>query len=462
MYKTPKEYFFRLHFPRSRFSRKLEDTLLILANEIVNIGMMDKNQFDRLLDKTIQETATEKLTAKTIHNHRTEMIRLFGLAKYTDGLAIPGTRLSILAQTQDIPRFFKSFCNKFQFPGGFLKPDKVKEMVIAGVKFKPAKYILQLFKVADSKYGSFALNATEATHFIFYDKRITIGQEPPGKPLERIMEARKENIKLDKTGDTIRYARDFLSYMVEANLLTEFRGMYALNKKESSATRSIISNTGFFDGYNKVIQPDGTWDKEEYKKVDIQWMEWFADSADDDKALETPTAALADDSSFPDQWKKIKEMLERKDPAIRGIALKEIGDEGEKIAYEYEKDSVQKTQPNFIHMVKLVSDTIGLGYDLLSVMPEDGRRKKYIEIKTTKKNYESNIIIPFTISINEWSVAKQLGNDYFIYRVIITREKVTIFSIQNPAQQTSDGNLFIEPIGYRVVYSDKSGKVLEM
>jgi len=462
MYKTPPEHFLRLHFERSRFSKRFEDTLLLLASRIVSIGMVEKAQFDALLDKTIKETSDKPLAEKTIRNQRTEMIRLFGLVKYVDDLAIPGNRLAVLTQTQDIPRFFKSFCNRFQFPGGFLKPDKVSEMVLAGVRFKPAQHILRMYKIALSKYGEFALNAAEATHFIFYDKRITVEGESPDKALGRIIEARKSGVELDKTSDVIRYARDFLNYMVEANLLTEFKGMYALNKKETNAIRTIIADKNFFDKYSKVIRPDGTWDKEEYKKIDTEWMEWFADSIEDE-ALETPTTALVkDDAHYPEQWKKIKEMLERKDPVMRGAALKEIGDEGEKIAYEYEKDNVNKVRPDLVHMVRVVSQTAALGYDILSVQPADGRRKKYIEVKTTKKNYKSVTMIPFVISINEWSVAEQLGEDYFIYRVIITKEGVTIFSIQNPPKRTKEGNLVIEPIGYKVVYSSKSGTCLEM
>lgn len=461
-YSTPPKHLLRLHFERSRFARKLEDVLLVLASRIVNIGMMEKEEFDKLLDKIIVEINTEPLAEKTIRNQRTEMIRLFGLVKYVDHLAIPGNRLSLLTQTQDTPRFFKSFCNRFQFPGGFLKPDKVSEMVVAGVKFKPAQYILRLFKIANSKHGEFALSATEATHFILYDKRVTVQNEAPDKALERIMEARKNNVQLDTTGDVIRYARDFLNYMVEANLLTEFKGMYAINEGEKRAIQAIIGDKNFFNKYSTVIKADGSWDKEEYKKVDTEWMEWFADGLEDE-ALETPATALVrDENNYPEQWKKIKEILERKDPKLRGNALKELGDEGEKIAYEYEKDAVKKVRADLVRLVRIVSSTAALGYDIISVQAEEGRRKKYIEVKTTKKNYESDIMIPFTISINEWSVAQQLGDDYFIYRVIITKEGVTIFSIQNPPQRTAEGNLFIEPIGYKVVYSTKSGTLLAM
>ncbi len=83
-------------------------------------------------------------------------------------------------------------------------------------------------------------------------------------------------------------------------------------------------------------------------------------------------------------------------------------------------------------------------------------------MKTTKKNYESGVHIPFTISINEWSVAQQHGDDYFIYRVIITKEGFSIFAIQNPPLRNNEGNLVIEPIGYKIVYSDKSGALLKL
>jgi hypothetical protein len=460
MYKIPDEHFLRLHFERSRFSRRLEDMLLILSNRITNLGILEKGKFDRLLDEIIRRTVSVPLAEKTIKNQRTEMIRLFGLVKYVDGLAVPGNRLSFLAQTQDIPRFFKSFCKQFQFPGGFLKPDKVSAMVREGVKFKPARYILQLMKIAESKYGEFGINAAEVTHFVFNDKRVTVENKHPKFTLERIVKNRKQENKLDNTSDVIRYARDFLRYMVEANLLWEYKGIYTLNNRETKAIMSIIKYEDFFDGYSGVINDDGTWDLEEYKKVDEKWSEWFSDG-EEDKDLETPTTALVkDDSHFPEQWKKIKEILERKDSRMKGVATKEIGDEGEKIVYEYELESVSKVRKDLKHMVRIVSNTTWLGYDILSVHAEKGRRKKYIEVKTTKKNYEPKVEIPFTMSMNEWSVAEQHKDDYFIYRVTITKEGISIFSIQNPTLCKKKGKLIAEPVAFKIVYSKESGKYL--
>ena len=66
------------------------------------------------------------------------------------------------------------------------------------------------------------------------------------------------------------------------------------------------------------------------------------------------------------------------------------------------------------------------------------------------------------MSINEWSVAEQHGDDYFIYRVIITKEGIAIFEIQNPVLKQKDGHLIVEPVAYKVVYTDKSGKNLKI
>ena len=462
MYRTPSRHYLRLHFERSRFFRRLEDTLLLLAEKIVSLGMMEGEEFNSLFDKIIRETSPVPLTRKTVKNQRTEMIRLFGLVKYVDEVAVAGSRLALLARTQDIPRFFKSFCKRFQFPGGFLKPQKVSEMVRARVRFKPAKYILRLFMVALSKRGEFGINAAETAHFIFNDKRVTVKGESPTKILDRIIEARKKRVRLNTRSDAIRYARDFLNYMVEANLLNEFKGMYALNQGEARAIRSIVADKDFFDGYPGVIKPDGSWDVEEYKKIDTEWMEWFADAVED-RSLETPTTALVkDDVNFPDQWKKIKEILKQRVPKIRRTSLKELGDEGEKIAFEYERALVAKARPDLVRLVRIVSKTTPLGYDIISVWPRRGRRKKYIEVKTTKKNRESEIAIPFTLSVNEWATAQQHGDDYFIYRVIITKEGITVFAIQNPLERSKEGKIIIEPTAYKVVYSNRSGKLLKI
>jgi hypothetical protein len=453
-YQVPEEFYFRLHFPRSRFNRRLEDMLLLLAAKIVDIGTVDEQEFAAILDRIIRENNAKNYAEKTIKNHRSEMIRLFGLVKYSAGLALPGKRLELLAQSQDIPQFFKSFCKGFQFPGGFLKADRVRDLVIEDVKFKPAKYILKLLLAGESKYKSFAISAAETTHIIFNDKRVTVNGENPSTVIDRVLDIRRQGIRLNKTSDVIRYARDFLNYMVDANLLIELKGMYSLNNKETKAIHTIVADSSFFDDFSKVIRPDGTWDADEYKLVDASWSEWFADVSDE--AFEThATALLKDDVRFPQEWKDILSKLESRQPVRE--ALKIIGDEGEKIAYEFEKNKVKRARPDLATMVKIVSSNTALGYDIISMETDQQRAKKYIEVKTTKKNYESDIAIPFLISINEWSVASQLRDAYYIYRVTITKEKVSIFVIRNPVKKHEEGKLSAEPTAYKIIYSVDSG-----
>ncbi|MCK4400849.1 DUF3883 domain-containing protein [bacterium] len=463
MYKIPDEYFLRLHFPRSRFSRALEDTLLLLAEQINTIGVTDKEHFNKMLDDVIRDTNEVESTDKTIRNQRTEMIKLFGLVKYSDGAVVPGTRLIHLHETQDIPRFFKSLCKKFQYPGGFLKPDKVKDIVLNDVQFKPAKTILKLLKTGESKHGQFAVSTAEVTHFIFNDKRVTAENEMSGKTIKRIEDFRKSGDVLNMGSDVIRYARDFLKYMTLANLLDKFKGMYSLNNGEVKAINALISDKDYFNNYQDMIDNSGDWVANEYKKIDEQWMDWFADiDVEDDKKLNTPTSALIkDDIKFPNQWKKVREMLDQRNPVARGRALKDIGDEGENIVLEYEKDIVRKNCKHLLPQVKIVSDINSLGYDIISVEPDGSRMKKYIEVKTTKKNYIKGDP-PFTISINEWSVAQQQADSYYIYRVIITREGIAIFEIKNPFKKHKNGKLVVEPLAYKVVYSSDSGRYLTL
>ena len=463
MYKIPDGYFLRLHFPRSRFSRTLEDTLLLLAEKINTIGVTDKQHFDEMLDVVIRNTNETELTDKTIKNRRTEMVRLFGLVKYSDGVVVPGTRLVHLYESQDIPRFFKSFCKKFQYPGGILKPDKVKDIILNDIQFKPAKTILKLLKTGESKHGQFALSAAEVTHFIFNDKRVTANDEISGETIKRIEIFRESGDVLDTGGDVIRYARDFLKYMVLANLLDEFKGMYSLNNGEIKAINSLISDRNYFTKYKDVIDISGNWVVSEYKTIDERWMDWFADiDIEEDEKLNTPASALIkDDIKFPNQWKKVREMLDQRNPIARGRALKDIGDEGENIVLEYEKEIVRESCKHLLPQVKMVSDIKSLGYDIISVEPDGSRLKKYIEVKTTKKNYIKGDP-PFTISINEWSVAQQQADSYYIYRVIITREGIAIFEIKNPFNKYKNGKLVVEPLAYKVVYSSDSGKYLNL
>ena len=93
-----------------------------------------------------------------------------------------------LDKEQDLVQFFKFYLFKFQYPGGHLKSDKVKEMIDMGVKFKPARYILSVLLKADEIYKKpLGITKAEATHCIFNYLRVTRDNRDPSEVVKLIL-----------------------------------------------------------------------------------------------------------------------------------------------------------------------------------------------------------------------------------------------------------------------------------
>lgn len=122
---------------------------------------------------------------------------------------------------------------------------------------------------------------------------------------------------------------------------------------------------------------------------------------------------------------------------------KRIGDLGELLVLEYEKERLKLNSINKkpVHISKGKGD--GLGYDILSY--NEVGEEIYIEVKTTKRGENQ----PFYITKNELECSKIKGNHYFIYRLYDFDDK------GNTAKYfTHLGNLCdlcINPIQYRIV-----------
>ena len=112
---------------------------------------------------------------------------------------------------------------------------------------------------------------------------------------------------------------------------------------------------------------------------------------------------------------------------------KEIEHIGMKHAREYEEER-ERT-------VKDVS-TKNLGYDLHSTAP-DGKNR-YIEVKA--RAYRD----PVLLTSNEWSVAKELKDDYFLYIVLNAATQPELYIIQNPTDKVSP----MEDVRYQVPLSE--------
>ena len=108
---TSEKYFYRCAFPRGRILTKLEDDLSIIVQLIMKNAHKKKGLFNKDFDEEYSSLRT--LKKKTIKNHRTEMIKLYGLTLETpDGYIEPSKMCRVLSETQDFYLFFKLFSLK--------------------------------------------------------------------------------------------------------------------------------------------------------------------------------------------------------------------------------------------------------------------------------------------------------------------------------------------------------------
>ena len=256
MYAVPDEYFFRIHHVRPRFKNDVESVLLYVAQECTRLSDLPVRDYAELLNRAIRlYGGNSSLADKTINNWRTEIAALFGF--YIEDKQIDVTRTGemakMLATKQDLIEFFKYYLYYFQYPGGHLKQDRVKEFIEAGVRFKPAQYILKVLIAGNARHNPFAISKAEATHCIFNDLRVTRDNRDPKEVVKLIVDNRERKIEYDSQGDVIRYAGDILDYMVLANLLKESHGYYYINGGDSEVISAFVRSSAYFEGYDNFM-----------------------------------------------------------------------------------------------------------------------------------------------------------------------------------------------------------------
>ena len=84
------------------------------------------------------------------------------------------------------------------------------------------------------------------------------------------------------------------------------------------------------------------------------------------------------------------------------------------------------------------------------------KNKRYIEVKTTKSRKAINNN-RFKLTPNEWDTAETLGDNYFVYYLVINDDGKNIFVIQNPIKQFELGNIKVDK-NLVVEFSKTSGQ----
>lgn len=468
-YKIPDEYFFRLHHVRPRFKNDVEEVLLYVATSISEMEVQPEKEFNAELDRVlIGFKKNASLTSKTIENWRTEISALFAYIQEKDNQLQPSKMAIRLATNQYLDEFFNYFLYSFQYPGGHIKPHNIIKQIEAGVNFKPCYFILQLLIEGEKITGKpFSITAEELTQCAYFDLRVTRDGKHPGEIAKIILEHRSAKIEYDhhydqlknektgaypSNGDVCRYAGDILDYMVLANLL-QHKGTgyyYYLNTESFDAIDFHINHAVWFNQYDKF------YNQEEIKNSEISEIEetWFSfvNQFENIDAF----APHLDQSEQESISNLIQEYYARM-TGDKKVPTKIIGDYGESLilAHEYLRT---KDRSNRQHLINKIPTPLGVGYDIQSV--EFEKKKRYIEVKTTKsrKAITNN---RFKLTPNEWDTAETMGDNYFIYYLVVNDETKKVFLIQNPVKQYEQGNLKIDN-NLVVEFSKTSGQWIKL
>lgn len=447
-YKIPEEYYFRIHQVRPRFKGDIENVLIYVAEEVTRVGEKPTDEFVQAVNNALyQYPGNAHRELKTINNWRTEISALFGFIEHTDTTDKPGRRAVELANNQDLVESFKVFLYNFQYPGAHIKPKNVLEQIEAGVRFKPAQYILQLLRYANKDGGSsVGITKFEACHCIFNDLRVTRDNEGVEATWKRISDNRKNKMEYDQTGDVVRYAGDIIDYMEIANLLKTYDSRtYYLNTLEEETIIKFCESTEWFDEYDSMIA-NRAGDIETVKACVSGWFVYVNRDIQDTDFSTDILAFIANDedelkelkkSSHADGHPDLRELLDREEALearvesyMESFTTKDIGDIGEGLVHGHECMRVKLGgREDLIHLIKRIPTQFAVGYDISSV--ELDERKRYIEVKTTisSKPLHFNRI---HLTKNEWNTASSTHDRYYVYRLLLSKRERKLFLLQDP------------------------------
>lgn len=466
MYTVPDQFYYRIHHIRPRFKHDVENVLLFMATEIARLNPADSEIFKVMLNDSIRcYPGNANKTLKTINNWRTEISSLFGLIEYQGDIAKPGKMAYLLSQNQDLVEFFRYFLFYFQYPGGHLKPHETLELIRQGVRFKPAKYIIEVFlegrKLVD--LHKFGITKAEATHCIFNDLRVTTGLRSPKETAELILKNRVNNVAYDEAGDIVRYAGDILDYMELADLVS-FRPnqQYYLNTTHVHLLQAFVDSNNYFAPYEMLRKKP---DCDQSDVVDTQ-HEWFSyvnktlDSSIFKADVLSIIGDIGENAKAAEQSDFVREILSRVVAISAGekTKTKEVGDIGEAIVIVHEKTRLSKMErEDLIHLVHKIPESFAVGYDIQSFDGE-GDLRRFIEVKTTVSRGKLSAT-NFHLTRSEWSAASTHRLHYFVYRLMISKDSIRLFMIKDPVGKYKQDllKMSINDGGADIRYTEKSG-----
>lgn len=141
-----------------------------------------------------------------------------------------------------------------------------------------------------------------------------------------------------------------------------------------------------------------------------------------------------------------KQRLPRKfDYAARDEANRKLGRSGEQWVIEFEQQRLADMgSPELFQRLDWVSDTQGdgAGFDILSF--DDETHHRFIEVKTTNSSLASS----FLVSHNELEFSKEVGEQFYLYRVFQFRDGPRLFTLNGDLSQ----HVHLKPMDFRASF----------
>lgn len=465
MYDHTKQY--RCTIIRGKSKKEMDDLLPAYALVIDEICPCSVDDFDQLFNESFQRFLPESdRIKKTLDNHRTEISgKLFGMYYVSEsGTVYESERTIKYLEDNDQPAFFKDVCYKMQFPNGMDKMDKLMEKMSSKISIRPNSYVLKVLQLAQT--ANMALTVKDIGYYILNALDVLQGNANPYEVIEAIANDRKEGIQreiiaYDDNGEkkassyTMQHIREQLNYLELANLIRITADKRViLNPNESDTINLFTKEYNSPPEFDVYCYDFGVIEFKKSFKYD--WSSYYAKLSKYADQFLTSSEALS--------FQETKEEQAAPDKKKPDASTVELGDEGESIVFEYEKERVAKYNARLVNKVLPVGKTKGIGYDIQSVIAEPGDMEefvKYIEVKSTKRYTSPDPkddmwIDTLNVTRNEWVAAQQHGQFYSIARVYITSQGVTIFMLTNISEKLSSGKMKATPMTYRVDFSNSS------
>ena len=443
---------YRCTIIRGKAINALDDLLPAYTQIINEITPIAKDEFKVQFNERLKRILAIN-TKKTLDNHRTEIAgKLFGLFYNKNGIIYFSDRGKKFLEDGDQPSFFKEMCFKLQFPNGMDKLQTLQRNLENKIKIRPLCFVAKVLLEANKR--QIVLTQNEIGYYILNNLDVLQGIATSTEVMDTIAHDKSNAIskRLESGSRAMQHIREQLNYLELANLIKRSGGDIYPNLLEESLLLK-------FSEYSTLLGVDpykyNFSNSESRTKFYHDWDTFYQSLSTNDIDFTTTLSAL--EYKIPTESISSFNYLQK-------LTTIELGDEGEKLVYQYEIDRVSEFNRRLTNKIHMFGKTKGLGYDIQSIFANESDNPefvKYIEVKSTKRVTKPNIENSewqdiLNITRNEWVAAEQWGKSYEIYRVYFTQDGPMMIIIKNPFKKFKEQNISVFPVNYRLEFNGLS------